>query len=112
MSEFFYDNRKLLYLILAVFAFCMFIKWLCLRGGDRLPFLNSYMFTGTMGAGKTYMSVQTASRIIRRRRWLAFACNVLPFIAYIWPQARIEPKIYSVYPIVRRYRKATKSRTA
>ena len=109
MMELLYDNRKILYLIIAVFAFCMFIKWLCLRGGDRLPFINSYMFTGTMGAGKTYMSVQTATAIIRKRRRLSLICRVLPFIALIWPHARIEPKIYSTYPIVRNYRKATKS---
>lgn len=109
MTQFFYENRQLMYLMLGIFAVCMIIKWLCLRGGDRLPFLNSYMFTGTMGAGKTYMSVQTATAIIRKRRRLAFVCRVLPFIALIWPQARIEPKIYSTYPIVRNYRKATKS---
>ncbi len=85
------------------------IKWLLFRNGDKVPFLHSYMFTGSMGSGKTYLATDQAIKIINRRSFWHRVYNVLPFIAWFFPSVAVEPKIYSTYPIVKYYRKVTEA---
>lgn len=72
------------------------------RGTTKVPTLQAYMFTGTMGSGKTFLSAETAKRLIKQRRLKHVLSRLFPRLATLFfPDALEEPLIYSTYPIVK-----------
>lgn len=98
---------KLLVYILVGFLIVQIVKWLMFRNGDKIPDLYSFMFIGGMGSGKTFLATLKARMVIMRRSIKRKLVNVFPFLAYIFPSWQNNPRIYSTYPIVEYYRKAS-----
>lgn len=99
-------NKQIVYALIIV-AVIQFIKWLIFRNGDKIPDVCSYMFTGCMGSGKTYLSTLQATRIINRRLIKYRLVKIFPFLAYVFPSWQNCPRVYSTYPIVEYYRRCS-----
>ena len=97
------DGKKILLLILILVGYFL-LRRLVFKGTTKVPRLQAYMFTGTMGSGKTFLSAETAKAVIGRRRLPYVLSRLFPRLTTLFkPSWGVEPMIYSTYPIVKRW---------
>ena len=106
--------RKYLIPVIVVIALWHILLFIAKRGGDKLPKLHCYLFSGSMGSGKSYSAVECARSTWFSRRLhnviykLFFWVEKLPFkyLKHIFPEEwKYGSEVYSTYPIALRWKR-------